>query len=95
MTNYAVFLNGENFDIHFEGKRQLVGFFTTVRVEAETDEAAAHMAVDVVMSDSMLSEAFSAGTSTKPDLQIKAIHVLEPDNKMKNTPHTFFSMNEV
>jgi len=95
MTNYAVFLHGENFEIHYEGKKQAVGFFTTVHVEAETEEIAGHMAVEVVESDLVLSEAFAPGASAKPDLQIRVIHELEPDNKMKNTKYTFFAMDEV
>ena len=94
MKNYAIFLHGENFDIQYRGKRQPVGLFTTIRVEAETDEAASQMAVKVLEADPALAEAFLPNASTTPTIQVKVVHVLEPSNKMKNTVHTFFAMSD-
>lgn len=95
MKNYAVFLHGENFDIHYQGKRQPVGFFTTVRVEAASEKEAANLAVKVIENDPELLEAFQPEASTAPDLRVKVIHELEPNNKMRNTGHVFFTMDEV
>ena len=94
MKNYAVFLHCENFDIHHKGKRQPVGFFTTVRVEAETDESASRMAIHTIQSDPAFAEAYAQGASTKPTIEVKVTHELEPSNKMNNTAHTFFRMDE-
>jgi hypothetical protein len=95
MKNYAVFLHCENFDIQYKGKKQPVGFFTTVRVEAESDDVASRLATQTIEADPTLSEAFAPNASTKPTIQVKVIHVLEPSNKMNNTAHTFFAMSEV
>lgn len=58
MTNYAVFLQGDNFELSREGRKQLLGFFVTVRVEAESEAEAGNKAIRLVKSDSQLADAF-------------------------------------
>jgi hypothetical protein len=94
MKNYAVFLHCENFDIQYKGKKQPVGFFTTVCVEAETNEAASQLAVQVIESDPTLADAFALVASTKPLIEVKVVHELEPGNKMKSTTYIFFTMDK-
>jgi len=94
MTNYAVFLQGENFELSHEGEVRLLGFFVTVRVEAESEPEAEKRAIQHVKSDPQLAEAFKAGVAASPEVRVNVVHQLLPDNKMGNTVYTFFPMEE-
>ena len=94
MPNYAVFLEGNDFALSRNGRREVVGFFVTVRVETESEHEAASRAIEVVKSNSMLQEAFGPEPGAVPRIEAKAVHELMPDNKMKNTEFTFFPMEE-
>ncbi len=94
MTNYAVFLQGDNFELSRDGRKQLLGFFVTVRVEAESEADAGNKAIQLVKSDSHLADAFMAGTAASPEIQVKVVHQLLPENKMTRTEYSFFPMND-
>ena len=94
MTNYAVFLQGDNFQLSREGVIQLLGFFVTLRVEAESEPEAEKKAIQLVRSDSQLAEAFKENSPASPEIRVKVVHQLLPENKMKNTEFTFFKMEE-
>lgn len=93
MANYAVFLEGSDFDL-YNGRKEIVGFFVTVRVETDSEQEAARRAIELVKSDSLLQEAFGSDASTIPRIDVKVVHELPPENKMKNTEFTFFPMEE-
>ncbi|MDX8400211.1 MAG: hypothetical protein R8K20_08170 [Gallionellaceae bacterium] len=94
MTNYAVFLQGSDFELSRGGKKEALGFFITVRVDAQTEEEAASAAIGVVKSDHQLEEAFRAEATKVPIIEVKVIHELPPENMMKNIEFVFFTMEE-
>lgn len=90
--NYAVFLEGENFEIDVDGKMQLLGFFTTVRVDAHSPEEAKSNALKVLLADPQLERCFANQQHIKPTIEAQVVHELLGDNHMKNTGYTFFPM---
>lgn len=94
MANFAVFLQGSDFELSRGGNKGSLGFFITVRVEAQTEEAAASAAIGVVKSDIQLEEAFTVEAANTPIIEVKVIHELLPENRMKNTEFVFFPMEE-
>ena len=94
MKNYAVFLQGNDFSLTRDDIKDVLGFFITVRVEAESEEKASILATEIVKSEPELAEAFSTNASTKPSIEVKVVHELLPENKMNKTEFFFYSMEE-
>ncbi len=94
MTNYAVFLEGNDFELSRNGSKEALGFFVTVRVESQSEQEAASRAIEVVKADPQLEEAFRADTGKNPRIEAKVVHELLPENTMKNTEFVFFPMEE-
>jgi len=92
MNNYAVFLMGEDFMLPHNGSKKLCGFFVTVRVEADTEDEARAGAIHVLKADPQLADAFTANSPKTPKIEVRVVHKLLPENKMKNTEYTFFPM---
>jgi hypothetical protein len=55
MANYAVFLEGEDFELSHSGSKELLGFFVTVRVEAQSECEAKISGVTLVKSTGSVS----------------------------------------
>jgi hypothetical protein len=94
MKNYAIFLMGEDFMLSRGESKELCGFFVTVRVEANTEEEAGAEAIQALKSDPQLADAFEADAPRPPKIEVRVVHELLPENKMKNTKYTFFPMEE-
>lgn len=94
MTNYAVFLEGEDFELSHSGAKELLGFFVTVRVEARSESEAESRAIQRVRSDPQLSDAFKAEAGATPKVKAKVVHQLLLENRMADTAYTFFPMGE-
>jgi hypothetical protein len=94
MKNYAVFLEGNDFELTRKGTKEIVGFFVTVRVETTSEDEATVRAIEIVKSYEILKEAFSPSATATPRLDVKLVHELLPNNKMKNTELVFFPMVE-
>ena len=94
MKNYAVFLMGEDFMLPNSGNKELCGFFVTVRVEANTEDEAGAAALEVLKKDPKLADAFKASSPKTPRIEVRVVHELLPENKMKNTEYTLFPMEE-
>lgn len=92
MKNYAVFLEGNDFEITRKGTKEIVGFFVTVRVETASEDEATVSAIEIVKSNPLLKEAFNTNTTVTPRLDAKLVHELLPNNKMKDTELVFFPM---
>ncbi|MBF8164054.1 hypothetical protein [Ectopseudomonas hydrolytica] len=92
MKNYAVFLEGSNFELTRKGAKEVVGFFVTVRVETASEDEATALAIEIVKSYELLKEAFNPNATATPRLEAKVVHELLPSNKMKNTEPVFFPM---
>ena len=87
-------MQGENFELEHDGSRALMGFFITVRVEAESTEAAGLRAKEVVEGDPRLAAAYNSAGSLEPTISVHVVHKLPMSNKMKNTDFVFFEMDE-
>jgi len=94
MPNFAVFLEGSNFELSRNGLNEVVGFFVSVRVEAQSEQEAANCAIEVVKSDPLLQQEFRPEASAIPRIDAKVVHELQPESKMKNTEFIFFPMEE-
>lgn len=94
MANYAVFLEGKNLELSRDGRKELLGFFVTVRVEAQSEYDAKTSATTLIKSDPQLADAFKATAGKEPKIQVNVVHQLLPENKMKNTGYVFFPMEE-
>ncbi|MCO5978679.1 hypothetical protein [Ideonella oryzae] len=92
MTNYAVFLEGSNFKLELEGRKEFFGFFATVRVDSPSAEDAKDSAISLISSSPELQEAFRNASEIKPTIEAKVVHELLTENQMKNTGFTFFLM---
>ena len=92
MTNYAVFLEGNNFELELDGRKELFGFFATARVDSPSEEDAKDSAVSLISSSPELQEAFRSVSEIKPTIEAKAVHELLPENQMNSTGFTFFPM---
>ena len=94
MKNYAVFLEGNDFELTRKGKKEIVGFFITIRVETASEAEAASRAIEVIKSYDLLKEAFNPNATVTPRLDAKLVHELLPNNKMKNTELVFFPIEK-
>lgn len=94
MKNYAVFLEGNDFELSRNGHKKALGFFVTVRVEATSEQEAASTATELMKSHLELKEAYEEKADTSPNIAVKVVHELLPENKMMDTEFTFYSMEE-
>lgn len=85
---------GEDFMLPKSGSKGLCGFFVTLRVEANTEDDAGAEAIQVLKADPRLADAFKANAPKTPKFEVRVVHELLPENQMKNTEYTFFSMEE-
>jgi len=91
---YAVFLQGENFAIPTNEKSDLVGFFATKVVDANTESNAKDQAIALVKKDPKVLEAFSKSKSINPTLNIMVAHELFEGSRMTHTKYTYYAMEE-
>lgn len=94
MTNYAVFLEGNNFELTHGERKDRFDFFVTVRVESPSEQDAKDHAIYLVRSTSELQEAFQNTSEIEPSIEVKVVHELLPENKMKNTEFIYFQMDD-
>ena len=94
MAYYAVFVEGNNFELSLDGRKERLGFFTTVRVESPSEHDAKESAVSLIRAAPELQEALQTSSEIKPTVEAKAVHELLPENKMKSTGFTFFPMED-
>ncbi len=67
---FGVRLEGENYEIMFEGKTQLLGFVTTRIVKAENPEQAELEAVDLIKNDRALNNIMLSGSSYTSTIRV-------------------------
>lgn len=94
MGNYAVFLEGNNFELTLDGRKSLFGFFKTVHVESPSEKKARDSAISLVRSLPELQEALQNISEIQPTIEAKVAHELLPQSKMKNTGFSFFLMED-
>jgi hypothetical protein len=94
VSNYAVFLQGQNFKLEQEGSSAMLGFFVTVCVEAKSEEEASDAARKAVQSDPKLAAAFQGKPAIQPSIAVEVVHLLTPEINKFTTGYTFFPMDE-
>jgi hypothetical protein len=90
MRNFVIFLEGENFNLKVDGKIQSVGFFASRRVEAETENEASNIAIELILKEKELE--FNALQDYK--VSVKVVHDMPIDHKNTYSGFTFFPMEE-
>jgi hypothetical protein len=88
MKNFVLFLEGENFNLEVGGITQRVGFFTSRRVEAETEDEASNIAIELLLKEKELE--FNALQDYK--VSVKVVHEMPIDHKNTYSGFSFFPM---
>jgi hypothetical protein len=78
MKKYKVTLDGQNFEIEFDGKVQRLGFFTTRWVEAVDSKEAELKAVELVKNDELLAKSICNKKDNPPMIYLSEL--LEMDS---------------
>ncbi|WP_232522449.1 hypothetical protein, partial [Marinimicrobium alkaliphilum] len=90
MRNFVAFVEGENFKLEVNGKMQLVGFFASRRVEAETEEDASRAVIEMLLAEPELE----GNALPNYTMSVKVAHEMPIDHKAKYSGFTFFPMEE-
>ncbi|WP_177418983.1 hypothetical protein [endosymbiont of Lamellibrachia barhami] len=91
---YAVFLQGENYEIPTNEKTKHVGFFVTKVVDASNKISAEEQAMVLVGKDPQIIKAIAMSDGIEPTLEVKVVHELLHESRMKHTTYTYFPMEE-
>lgn len=96
MKKYRVFLHGKNFLIRFDGRKQVVGFYTTRFVEAENPEEAENKAVQLIREDRKLQKVVLNDKSDPPMIFVEEIEekVSFDGVKLPGTGYTFYPVKK-
>lgn len=94
MTNYAIFIDGENFLLNLEGEDKRFGFFVTKNVRSECESRAIESAIASIKSDPKFAQAYERSHLVEPTLTVKVVHILDKNNVMSDTGYTFYPMED-
>ena len=92
MRNFVIFVEGENFNLEYEGAIQPTGFFTSRRIEAENEEEATEAILEQLKNEPELNVNTIAKSNIKPSITVKVIHEMPLEHKNKYSGFTFYSM---
>lgn len=98
MKYYQVVLNGENFLIRLEGKKTLMGFYTTKFVEAESAKEAELKAVGVLKQDEdLLNLTLNRGGDIyiTPTIYLDTIYEIKESSMEGDQGKSWYSMNNL
>ena len=90
MRNFVIFLEGENFNLEVDGKIQSVGFFASRRVEAETENEASNIAIELLLKEKELE----CNTLQDYKVSVKVVNEMPIEHKNTYSGFTFFPMEE-
>ena len=90
MKKYKALIRGENFLINFDGKKQRLGFYTTVFVEAENEDDAEQRSIGLLRTDSKLRESTLNRKADPPTMYVEEIEEVESFDGL-TPPRTGFS----
>ena len=76
MPKYRLLMRGEDFSISVDGKRELLGFYQTIHVEAQDPEEAENEAVKIIRQ-SDLRETILEGNDYTPMIYLDEIEQIE------------------
>lgn len=94
MRNFVIFVHGENYNLHMEGKVQLAGFFATRRAEATTEEEASDSVLNRLKNEPELCVASILESEVEPIMNVKVAHEMPLSHKNEYTGFTFYPMEE-
>ncbi len=95
MKFFQVVLNGENFLIRVDGKKTLMGFFTTKFIEAESAKEAELKAVDALKQDEDLQNlTLNRGGDIyiAPTIHLDTIYEIRESSMEDDTGKSWYSM---
>lgn len=92
MPRFAIVLEGKNFPIVTDTGVQVLGFYTTRKLKAETEQQAVLMALEQVKTDPQLLAVIDRDKTSSPRLFMKSAHTLAWWEDMKSSGYTFFPM---
>ncbi len=94
MPKYLVLLEGENFRLKSGNGTQLLGFYTTRKVNASNEEDAELKAVAAITSDSKLLSSIDNTIGPEPKIYMSSISQIGWWHLTGGTGYTFFPMEE-
>lgn len=77
MKKFRVFVRGENFLINLDGVEQKVGFYTTRYAEAQDEEAAEYVVMDMLREDPKLAKGVLNDKSDPPMMYAEEVEEIE------------------
>ncbi len=89
MKDFKVILNGKNFHIHSEGSTQILGFYATRFVKADTEMEAQEKAMHLVMNDKKLQSAIRNPSDNAPQIHVDELAQSEITEEDLSQNHVF------
>ena len=90
MAWFHIFLRGEHFLIHRDGKDEWVGFYKNIYLEADSEDTATQLAIRRLSTN----EEFRASVRNPPDnppaLNIEEIAQIDADPALKDSDFVYF-----
>jgi hypothetical protein len=77
MKKFRVFVRGENFLINLDGVEQKLGFYTTRYVEAQNEEAAEYVVMDMLRGDRKLAKGVLNDKSDPPMMYAEEVEEID------------------
>jgi hypothetical protein len=90
MAYYHVFLRGEQFLVHQDGKDSWMGFYKNIYVEADSAEHAEQLAIRRLSSNAEFRASVRNPPDKPPALNIEEVTLIEPDASLKDSNFVFF-----
>ncbi len=91
MRNFVIFVQGENFNLEVDGKRQPAGFFASRRAEAETEEEASRAVIEQLLTEPEIKGKALPGYT----MVVKVAHEMPIGHKNIYSGFTLYPMDEV
>lgn len=92
MKSYKLLIEGRNFLLHFEGRTQKMGFYTTVLVQANDYQDAKRKALELVLRHNDLSLQALNPLDDPPEIDVKDTEEIDlaEDIKDQTTGFSFY-----
>ena len=90
MAYFHVFLRGEHFLIHKDGKDSWMGFYKNIYVEAPSADEAETLAIRRLSSNPEFRSSVRNPADKPPALNIEETTEIEPDASLKDSDFVFF-----
>lgn len=98
MNKYQILMNVDNIYLLFDGKPKLMGYYQTVKVEAETPEHAELQAVEIIRNDEEIKSIWIKEKQTSaPRIfaeEIYAVEEFDEEIKGEQTGRTFYPVKQ-